>query len=43
VTRCPIRDIEGKMEECPVDFKAVSPADAKAAVERFMAEQVGDD
>ncbi len=39
VTRCPIRDIEEKMGECPVDFKAVSPADAKAAVERFLQEE----
>ncbi|MDO8666445.1 MAG: universal stress protein [Gemmatimonadales bacterium] len=39
VTRCPIRDIEEKMTECPVDFKAVSPADAKAAVEQFMRQQ----
>jgi hypothetical protein len=43
VTRCPIRDMEDKMEQCPVDFKTVSPADAKAAVERFMAPQAGDD
>ena len=40
VTRCPIRDIEAKMAECPVDFKAMSPADAKAAVEQFMKEQL---
>ncbi|HEY2806407.1 MAG TPA: universal stress protein [Gemmatimonadales bacterium] len=39
VTRCPIRDIEEKMDECPVDFKTVSPADAKAAVERFLQEE----
>ncbi len=38
VTRCPIRDVEKAAEKCPVDFKAVSPADAKAAVERFMQE-----
>ncbi|HXH63189.1 MAG TPA: universal stress protein, partial [Gemmatimonadales bacterium] len=37
VTRCPIRDIEEKMSECPVDFKTTSPADAKAAVERMLA------
>jgi nucleotide-binding universal stress UspA family protein len=36
VTRCPIRDIEESAEKCPVDFKMASPADAKAAVERFM-------
>jgi len=37
VTRCPIRDVEKQLSDCPVDFKTVSPADAKAAVERFMA------
>ena len=36
VTRCPIRDIEEKTSECPVDFKTVSPEDAKKAVEAFM-------
>ncbi len=36
VTRCPIRDIEEQVEKCPVDLKTTSPADAKAAVERFM-------
>jgi nucleotide-binding universal stress UspA family protein len=36
VTRCPIRDIEESAEKCPVDFKMASPADAKAAVARFM-------
>ena len=39
ITRCPIRDIEEKMSECPVDFKALTPADAKAAVEQFMRQQ----
>ncbi len=39
VTRCPIRDIEEKVEECPVDFKTVSPADAKAAVKLFMSRE----
>lgn len=38
VTRCPIRDIEEKMTECPVDFKTVSPAAAKQALETFMAQ-----
>ena len=37
VTRCPIRDIEQSAEKCPVDFKAVTPADARRAVEQFMA------
>jgi nucleotide-binding universal stress UspA family protein len=36
VTRCPIRDIEKEMDACPVDFRAVAPADARRAVERFM-------
>src|SRR5262249_52313507 len=31
VTRCPIRDIEKRMTECPVDFRTMSPADARAA------------
>jgi hypothetical protein len=42
VTRCPIRDIEQSVEKCPVDFKTVSPADAKKAVETFMQMQEGD-
>ncbi len=36
VTRCPIRDIEAKMEKCPVDIKAVTPEDAKKAVEKLL-------
>jgi nucleotide-binding universal stress UspA family protein len=40
ITRCPIRDIEEKADKCPVDFKTVSPADAKAAVERFLRQEV---
>jgi hypothetical protein len=36
ITRCPIRDLEAKMEKCPVDFKAVTPEDAKAAVEQLL-------
>jgi nucleotide-binding universal stress UspA family protein len=42
VTRCPIRDIEKSMDKCPVDFKAVTPADARKAVEQFMQSQSGD-
>ena len=42
VTRCPIRDLEEKMTQCPVDFKAVTPAAAKEAVERLLQEQAGD-
>ncbi|MBW3533614.1 MAG: universal stress protein [Gemmatimonadetes bacterium] len=38
VTRCPIRDVAEQVDKCPVEMKTVSPADAKAAVERFMAE-----
>jgi hypothetical protein len=36
VTRCPIRDIEQATQKCPVDFKTVSPQDARKAVEQFM-------
>ena len=36
VTRCPIRDVAESVEACPVDFKTVSPEDAKAAIEQFM-------
>ena len=43
VTRCPIRDIEAQVEKCPVDLKTVSPADAKAAVEKFMRQQADAD
>ncbi|MSR06316.1 MAG: hypothetical protein EXR93_04490 [Gemmatimonadetes bacterium] len=43
ITRCPIRDIEEKVEKCPVDFKQVTPEQAKAAVERLLQPQAGDD
>ncbi|MSR22807.1 MAG: hypothetical protein EXR92_04575 [Gemmatimonadetes bacterium] len=36
ITRCPIRDIQAQVEKCPVDMKMASPAEARAAVERFM-------
>jgi len=36
VTRCPVRDVAEAAEACPVDFKAVTPAEARAAVEAFM-------
>ncbi len=39
VTRCPIRDIEAQAAKCPVDFRAATPAEAKAAVEAFMARE----
>jgi nucleotide-binding universal stress UspA family protein len=41
VTRCPIRDIEAQMEKCPVDMKAVTPAEAKAAIEQVMRKAAG--
>jgi hypothetical protein len=36
VTRCPIRDVAEKADQCPVDLKTISPADARRAMERFM-------
>jgi hypothetical protein len=36
ITRCPVRDVAERVDECPVDFKTTSPADARAAVEAFM-------
>jgi hypothetical protein len=36
ITRCPIRDIEEKMTTCPVDFRTVTPEEAKAAVEQLI-------
>src|SRR5947199_937147 len=36
VTRCPIRDLETSMDECPVDFRAVTPDHARAAVEQVL-------
>jgi hypothetical protein len=36
ITRCPIRDIEEKVAKCPVDFRTVTPEQAKAAVEQLM-------
>jgi nucleotide-binding universal stress UspA family protein len=36
VTRCPIRDVEAKAAQCPVDFRTVSPEQAKKAVEELM-------
>ena len=43
ITRCPVRDLESKMAACPVDFKTVTPEEAKAAVERLLEPQAGDD
>src|SRR5213082_600485 len=42
ITRCPIRDIEAQMGKCPVDLKTMKPEQAKAAMERLLAEQAGD-
>ena len=42
VTRCPIRDVAEAADECPVDFKTVSPEDAKAAVEQFMKKEASE-
>jgi nucleotide-binding universal stress UspA family protein len=39
VTRCPIRDIEAKMDKCPVDFAKMTPAEAKQAVEALIAKE----
>jgi nucleotide-binding universal stress UspA family protein len=36
ITRCPIRDIEEKMGACPVDFKGVTPEEARQAVEKLL-------
>jgi nucleotide-binding universal stress UspA family protein len=33
ISRCPIRDIQDKMATCPVDFSAVTPEQAKAAIQ----------
>lgn len=36
VSRCPIRDLDERMSRCPVDFKTVTPAEARRAVEEFL-------
>ncbi len=36
VTRCPIRDLEGRMDKCPVDFKTATPEEAKAAMDALL-------
>jgi hypothetical protein len=41
VTRCPIRDVAERADQCPVDFKTVTPAEARAAVEAFLAKGDG--
>ncbi len=42
VTRCPIRDIEASMGKCPVDLKALTPDEARSAMERLLAEEARD-
>jgi hypothetical protein len=39
ITRCPIRDIEEKMDACPVDFKTTTPAQAKEALEQLLQQE----
>ena len=39
VTRCPIRDVAEQVDQCPVDIATVTPAQAKEAVEQFMAKE----
>ena len=41
VTRCPIRDIEARIDKCPVEFKTVSPEQAKAAIDQLLEQQQG--
>jgi hypothetical protein len=36
VTRCPIRDLEASMDKCPVDLRAVTPDQARAAIEQVL-------
>jgi nucleotide-binding universal stress UspA family protein len=42
ITRCPIRDIEANIAKCPVDFRTMQPDEARAAMERLLAEQSED-
>ena len=39
VSRCPIRDIEEEMSDCPVDFKTVTPEAAKEAAEKYLEQE----
>lgn len=39
ITRCPIRDVEEKAAKCPVDFKVVTPEQARAAVEQLVKQE----
>jgi nucleotide-binding universal stress UspA family protein len=36
ITRCPIRDVEAKAAQCPVDFTPVSPEQARAVAEEMV-------
>ena len=39
ITRCPIRDVEEKAAKCPVDFKMVTPEQARQAVEQLVKQE----
>jgi nucleotide-binding universal stress UspA family protein len=39
ISRCPVRDVAELASDCPVDLSTVSPEDARAAMERVLAEQ----
>ena len=41
ITRCPIRDVEQKVAKCPVDFRMVTPDQARAAVEQLVQQEQG--
>jgi hypothetical protein len=36
VSRCPIRDVQAQAAQCPVDFRLVSPEEAKAAAQAMV-------
>jgi nucleotide-binding universal stress UspA family protein len=36
VTRCPIRDLEARVDKCPVDFRMATPEEARRAVESLV-------
>jgi hypothetical protein len=42
VSRCPIRDIEASMDQCPVDFKTATPEEAREAVRKFLENEESD-
>jgi hypothetical protein len=41
VTRCPIRDVVAAADKCPVDFKTVTPEEARRAVEALAESELG--